>query len=82
MKLLTTLAACAALLVGTSAVVVPTTASARDVAVRCWAQSNYATGVGVSYDYAAACRRALHECAIRTPYGYTCYVVKSEYVYV
>ncbi len=47
--------------------------------ITCEAVSSYATGYGWSYDGNVACRIALRQCAVRTPYGYTCYVNRWWY---
>lgn len=53
------------------------TPSSAEAAV-CTARSAYASGWGSgSLNYAR--RRALHECAIRTPRGYTCYITSCRY---
>lgn len=47
-------------------------------AAYCEARSPYATGWGSgSLNYAR--RRALAECAVRTPRGYTCYITGCRY---
>jgi len=47
-------------------------------AAYCTARSPYASGWGQgNLNYAR--RRALHECAIRTPRGYTCYITSCSY---
>lgn len=57
-----------------SSFVTPSTAEA----AYCTAASPYATGWGQgSLNYAR--RRALYECAIRTPRGYTCYITSCRY---
>lgn len=58
----------------TASFVAPSTAEA----AYCTAASPYATGWGQgSLSYARA--RALRECAIRTPRGYTCYITSCRY---
>ncbi len=58
---------------GTS-LVTPSTAEA----ATCIAKSRYASGWGSgSLNYAR--NRALYECAIRTPRGYTCYITSCSY---
>ncbi len=54
--------------------VTPTAAEA----AYCTARSPYASGWG-SGNLNYARRRALHECAIRTPRGYTCYITSCSY---
>jgi hypothetical protein len=47
-------------------------------AAYCTARSAYASGWGEgNLNYAR--RRALRECAIRTPRGYTCYITSCSY---
>ena len=47
-------------------------------AAYCEARSPYASGWGSGHiNYAR--RRALQECAIRTPRGYTCYITHCRY---
>ncbi len=53
------------------------TSSTAEAAV-CTAKSRFASGWGQgSYSYAR--NRALYECAIRTPRGYTCYITHCSY---
>ncbi len=47
----------------------------------CRAQSPYAWGVGTHVNGNVACNIALQQCAIRTPYGSTCYVTNWWYNY-
>lgn len=47
-------------------------------AAYCQARSRYATGWG-SGTLTNARRRALYECAIRTPRGYTCYITRCRH---
>lgn len=58
--------------------VAPTPAVAQyyTTSATCEAASPYASGFGVSYTPAAACQRALAECAVRTPAGFTCFVTR------
>jgi hypothetical protein len=44
--------------------------------VTCEARSEYAFGVWTAYNGEYACRRAMLECAARTPYYGTCYVTR------
>ena len=53
------------------------TASAN--AAWCRAESPSAWGAGTANTIAAACKRALYECSVRTPTHQTCYVVGSGY---
>ncbi len=72
-------ALCAAALTAAT-FVIPFTAAPASAQVSgsytCEARSAYALGVGISFDGNAACRRALAECSVRTPYGYYCYVTR------
>jgi hypothetical protein len=69
-----TVAAIAASVFAASSFVTPTAAHA----AYCEARSAYASGWGSgSLQYAR--RRALAECAIRTPRGYTCYITGCRY---
>lgn len=45
----------------------------------CYTESNYAWGKGTALTIAQACNIALLECAARTPYGDTCFVVTSGF---
>lgn len=47
-------------------------------AAYCEARSRFASGWG-SGSLATAQRRALYECSIRTPRGYTCYITRCRY---
>lgn len=51
-------------------------AKAQSVTYTCEAASPYATGYWTAQDGNYACRRAVYECAIRTPVGFTCYVTR------
>jgi hypothetical protein len=64
-----------------SAFVAPAPASAQALTGRtvCIAHSPVAQGWGVSYDQASACRIALNQCSIRTPYNQVCYVTRWYY---
>lgn len=76
-------------LIATALLVMATPVSAQEVTAKtiqkaqyvtgayCEARSPYAIGVGYSPNINYACRIALRECAVRTPYGYTCYVTNS-----
>jgi hypothetical protein len=74
MKKYLAIAAIAAGAFTTVSFVSPTTAQA----AYCEARSAYATGWG-SGNINYARRRALNECAIRTPRGYTCYITGCRY---
>ncbi len=66
-----------ALALTVAAAIAPHPASAQEFppgSTTCEAVSAYATGVWTHYNGQYACRRALRECAARTPYGYACYV--------
>lgn len=41
---------------------------------QCRAHSEYAFGIGMAPDEQLAAQRALNECAVRTPYGYACFL--------
>ena len=74
MKKYLAIAAVAAAAFTTVSFVSPTSAEA----AYCTARSPYASGWGQgSLNYAR--RRALQECAIRTPRGYTCYITSCSY---
>ena len=74
MKKYLAVAAIAAAAFATTSFVTPSSAEA----AYCVARSPYASGWGQgSLSYAR--RRALHECAIRTPRGYTCYITSCRY---
>lgn len=47
--------------------------------VYCQAQSGFAFGEWYGPNYQIACSRALQECALRTPAGYLCRVVRWNY---
>jgi hypothetical protein len=69
-----TVAAIAASAFAASSFVTPTAAHA----AYCEARSAYSSGwVSGSLNYAR--RRALAECAVRTPRGYTCYITGCRY---
>ncbi len=75
-KIITALAAAAICAI---APVAPTAALAQyypSGTATCEAASPFAFGVGNSYDASIACRRALYECALRTPAGYVCSVTR------
>lgn len=48
-------------------------------AAYCEARSRYASGWGQSQSMRRARERALYECAVRTPRGYTCYITHCRY---
>jgi hypothetical protein len=47
--------------------------------VLCVAQSPNGWGYGAHLDRDTACRIALRECAVRTPYGQVCYVTRVDW---
>jgi len=74
MKKYLAVAAIAAAAFSTFSFVTPSTAHA----AYCEARSPYASGWGSGHiNYAR--RRALQECAVRTPRGYTCYITHCRY---
>ncbi len=74
MKKYLAVAAVAAAAFGAFSFATPSTAEA----AYCTARSPYASGWGSGHlNYAR--RRALAECAIRTPRGYTCYITSCSY---
>ena len=70
MKKYLAIAAVAAAAFSTASFFSPSTAHA----AYCEARSPVASGWGSAGSMNAARRRALQECAIRTPRGYTCYI--------
>lgn len=75
MKKLLAVAAIAAATFTTGSFVSPSTAEA----AYCEARSRFASGWGSSGSINRARRRALYECARRTPRGYTCYITHCRY---
>lgn len=63
----------------TFAVAAPEEAKAQTGTITCEASSGYAVGLWTAYNGDYACRRALRECAIRTPSYGTCYVTRWWY---
>lgn len=61
--------------------VAPTAAKAQyyGTTVTCEARSAVAFGAWTHANGNYACQRALEECAVRTPYGYNCYVTRYWY---
>lgn len=74
MKKYLAIAAIAAAAFSATSIVSPTTAEA----AYCTARSPYASGWGQGNPNYAR-RRALAECAARTPRGYTCYITSCSY---
>ncbi len=75
MKKYLAVAAVAAAAFSTFSFVSPSTAEA----AYCEARSRYASGWGRSQSMSNARQRALYECAVRTPRGYTCYITFCRY---
>ena len=75
MKKYLAVAAVAAATFATTSFVSPTSAEA----AYCEARSRVANGWGRSAYMNEARQRALYECAIRTPRGYTCYITSCRY---
>lgn len=74
MKKYIAIGAVAAAAFSATSFITPSTAEA----AYCEAKSRYASGWGTG-SLAGARRRALYECAIRTPRGYTCYITACRY---
>lgn len=63
--------------IGIALIAVPTVSLAQPTRVfQCEARSQFAIGIGTASVKQVACNRALYECSIRTPVGYTCYVTR------
>ena len=75
MKKFLAIAAAVAAIFTTVSFVSPSTAEA----AYCEARSRVANGWGRSPYLNEARQRALYECAIRTPRGYTCYITQCRY---
>jgi hypothetical protein len=83
MNIFTRIVSAIALLMGSMAIpaIVPMAQAQISGTYTCVAKSPYATGVWQHYNLNFACRRALEECAYRTPMGYNCYITNRWYNY-